>query len=400
MRKDSEIWIMLIIAACTIAGIAFIEAVTMPFGPRAVLTLVFIAIFAGLLFLRKARQLPRAWVVVDASAQTALAIGVMSLGDSWMLGGILFFIICASLSYELSLPFVYAWNGVAFLSVLACSLIDERKFDLGVLPFCLGISSISALSVLLNRARKAREESLHLLGELKKAQGRIRNLAILEERQRLAREMHDAVGHRLTASAVLLEGAARLIPTEPIRAVRMVETSRDQVREGLAELRTAVSALHEDAAGNLPLSDVLGALVDVFALSAEAKVSLHVQEGLPEPDPERKLVLVRSAQEALTNAQKHSGASFVELGLRFEDEAYLFECQDDGRGPAAADAAGIASESRMGAPRGFGLDNLRARAAAFGGSVDLQRAEGGGALLRLRLPASPRKEGDLGSGIS
>ncbi len=106
----------------------------------------------------------------------------------------------------------------------------------------------------------------------------------------------------------------------------------------------------------------------------------HVQEGLPEPDTEHKLVLTRTAQEALTNAQKHSGASRVELRLGFDGEAYRARVPGQAR-PPAADAPLI-----PGAASGFGLGNLRARAAAFGGSVELRPAEGGGALLRLRLP--------------
>jgi len=390
MRKDTEIWFMLFIAYATIAGIALVEAATLPFGPSAVPALACIAIFTILLLLRKAKGLPRVWVVADAAAQTALAVGVMLLGGSWVPGGVLFYIICASLAYELPLPFIFAWNGLAFISVLICSLIIEHKFEWGVLPFCLGISSTSALSTLLHRAREARQESLRLLGELGEAQGKLSELAVLEERQRLAREIHDAVGYRLTASAMLLESAARLVPADPERAVRLIETSRDQVREGLAELRTAVRTLREDEADKLPLAGILGALVDVFSQSVEAKVSLRVREGIPEPDTDRKLVLVRSAQEALTNAQKHSGASRIELKLAFEEGSYELECRDDGRGPGDNVAAGARTP---GIAQGFGLGNLRARTSAFGGSVELLPAEGGGALLRLRLPAR-KEEGD------
>ena len=129
------------------------------------------------------------------------------------------------------------------------------------------------------RSLQARAESQQLLAELMSAQGRLRDMAVMEERQRLAREMHDAVGHRLTAAAVLLEGAARLIATEPARATRMVETSRAQVRQGLDELRAAVSALRTDMPGTQSLPEVLGALVDVFAQGAEAKVTLDLQPG-------------------------------------------------------------------------------------------------------------------------
>jgi signal transduction histidine kinase len=203
----------------------------------------------------------------------------------------------------------------------------------------------------------------------------------MEERQRLAREMHDAVGHRLTAAAVLLEGAARLIGSEPARATRMVETSRAQVRQGLDELRGAVSALRTDMPGTQSLPEVLGALVDVFAQGAEAKVTLDLQPGVTEPEPERKRVIVRTAQEALTNVQKHAAATRIELALKTDGSSYILTCRDNGRGLSAVKDAQTVS-----AGTGFGLENLRTRAAAFGGRVDLEPAPDGGALLRLILP--------------
>jgi signal transduction histidine kinase len=381
----------------TVVGIAIAEGLTVAPGPSLILTLSFMAGFLCLLFLmfRRFRRSGKAWFAVLSSAQTALAVGVMATGSSPLLGGVLFFVLCAVVARKLSLAASLSLDGLASLTLYCCLLARGRggEWAADVLPFGLGVFAVSALSLTLRRAQDSRAESQRLLDELNEAHGRLRELAVLEERQRLAREMHDAVGHRLTASAMLLEGAARLIPTEPDRAVRLVETSRDQVREGLAELRTAVSALREDGSGRLPLAGILGAMVDVFGQSAEAKVSLHVQEGLPEPDTERKLVLTRSAQEALTNAQKHSGASRVELRLGFDGEAYELECRDDGRGPPAVDAPPI-----PGAASGFGLGNLRARAAAFGGSVELRPAEGGGALLRLRLPDPSMKEGEIGGG--
>ena len=184
-NEDSEIRIMLLLANITLVGIAVIETVTLPPGPALALTLSFLALFAGLLLLRKMRRLSRPGLFAVAAAQTALAVGTMLIGSSWMLGGVLFFILCASLVYELPLPFVYSWNGVAFLAVLSCSLAIDRKFDWGAVPFCLGISSVSAMAVLLRRARDAREESLLLLRELGEAQDRLRELAVIEERQRL-----------------------------------------------------------------------------------------------------------------------------------------------------------------------------------------------------------------------
>ncbi len=381
----------------TVVGIAIAEGLTVAPGPSLILTLAFMAGFLCLLFLmfRDFGRPGKARFIALSSAQTALGIGVMLAGSSPLLGGVVFFVLCAVVARKLSLAAALALDGLASLALYAGLLMRGRggEWAADVLPYGFGVFAVIALSLTLRRAQESRAESLRLLDELNDAHGRLRDLAVLEERQRLAREMHDAVGHRLTAAAMLLEGAARLIPTEPDRAVRLVETSREQVRESLAELRTAVTALREDASGRLPLAGILGAMVDVFGQSAEAKVSLHVQEGLPEPDTEHKLVLTRSAQEALTNVQKHSGASRVELSLGFDGEAYELECRDDGRGPPAADAPPI-----PGAAGGFGLGNLRARAAAFGGSVELGHAEGGGALLRLRLPYPSMKEGKVGAG--
>ena len=164
---------------------------------------------------------------------------------------------------------------------------------------------------------------------------------------------------------------------EPVRAARMVETSREQVRQGLDELRGAVSALREGAQGSPPLAEVLAALVDVYAQGAGAEVSLDLQPGLSEPEPDRKTVIIRTAQEALTNVQKHAAATKIEISLVSRDDAWVLTCCDNGRGLAGA---------REPTATGYGMGNLRARAAAFGGRVDLEQAPGGGAILRLTLP--------------
>ena len=79
--------------------------------------------------------------------------------------------------------------------------------------------------------------------QLQEYAGQIERLAVAEERNRLAREMHDMLGHRLTVAAVQLEGAQWLIHTAPERATHMVGTVRDQVREALGELRRTVATL-------------------------------------------------------------------------------------------------------------------------------------------------------------
>jgi signal transduction histidine kinase len=373
-------------AYLTTAGVAAAELLQTPLGPRFAWTAALLAAFAAVLVavfraLQKGRRVGAPLLVLLASA---VACVITAVGASTSLGTILLFLLCAIVGMQFPVAGIVAWVAGANAALFVCLLLSGvRSPVLSLLSYDLGFLAFAVFSIVIRRALQARAESQQLLEELTSDQGRLRDLAIMEERQRLAREMHDAVGHRLTATAVLLEGAARLIPTEPSRATRMVETSRAQVRQGLDELRAAVSALRADTHGSQTLSDVLAALVEVFAQGGEPRVTLDIQPGMAEPDPDRKLVIIRAAQEALTNVQKHAAATRVELALRVAGDAYVLTCRDDGRGMAAEPATD-------GAPgmSGFGLGNMRARAAVFGGRVDLEAVPGGGTALRLSLPAT------------
>ncbi|MGA2479262.1 MAG: sensor histidine kinase [Spirochaetia bacterium] len=373
-------------AYLTTGAVAAAELLALPLGPRFAWTAALLAAFSVTLVVlfRGLHRFGRVRILSLVLAASAIVIGITAVGASTSPGAILLFILCAIVGMQFSAAGIIAWVAGATAALLGCLLLSgERNWIPSLLSYDLGFVAFAAFSVVIRRALQARAESQQLLEELTSAQGRLRDLAIIEERQRLAREMHDAVGHRLTAAAVLLEGAARLIQTEPARATQMVETSRAQVRQGLDELRAAVGALHAEANVSQTLSDVLAALVEVFAQGAESKVALDIQPGMAEPDSDRKLVIVRTAQEALTNVRKHAAATRVELVLRVEENAYVLTCRDNGRGIAAESGTDTAP-----GVSGFGLGNLRARAAAFGGHVDLEAVPDGGAALRLTLPTA------------
>jgi len=312
-----------------------------------------------------------------------VVIGITVLGASPTTDVGLIFLLCVIVGMQLSVQTTLAWVVGANVVLLVCLILSgDRTWFLTLLGNDLGFLAVIAFVVAFRHSLQARAESQQLLAELMSAQSRLRDLAVTEERRRLAREMHDAVGHRLTAAAVLLEGAGRLIQSDPARATQMVETSRTQVRQGLDELRAAVSALHAEAPGLQSLSSVLSALVEVFAQGAESKVTLEVQPGMAEPDPEQKLVIIRTAQEALTNVQKHAAATRVEITLRTEGDAYVLTCRDNGRGVVSEGGADAGPGSG-----GFGLRNLRTRVAPFDGQVELKALPDGGAVLRLILPS-------------
>jgi signal transduction histidine kinase len=382
-QPESRHRIMHVGGYLAVAGVTVAEIMEMPVTPRFFLTLGLLALFtAGLVLMITAVYVKdrTAPFVAFAAVQAALGVGIMIAGAEPIYGAILFFVLCTIVAMRLPPRLALIWVVVPLATLIVCLVLRRQR---GWLPSALtlgaGYFAFTAVAMSFRQSVDARVESQRLLVQLADAQERLRDLAVLEERQRLAREMHDAVGHRLTVATVLLEGAGRLIPTDPGRAARMVETSRDQVKEGLADLRTAVSALRTEEASGKSVSDVLRALVDVFAQAAEAEVTLDVQPAVAEPDPERKLVVIRTAQEALTNVQKHAGATRVELAFGQEGNAFVLTCRDNGRGPSS-------TEDPTGRGSGFGLRNLRERAARFAGCVELLAQPTGGTELRLTLP--------------
>jgi signal transduction histidine kinase len=238
------------------------------------------------------------------------------------------------------------------------------------------------LASALVRADEARRESERLLAELQDAHEQLRTyaerveeLAVVEERNRLAREMHDTLGHRLTVAAVQLEGAQRLCPQDPERAAGMVGTVREQVRGALSELRQTVAKLRQPLEVDLQLRSALSRLARHY----EAATGLTVHLMLPEestdlPDTHR-LALFRTAQEALTNVQRHAEAREVWLQLAQHGATITLLVSDNGKGIQPADEDG-----------GFGLRGLNERAAQLGGEFFLEPRPGGGTQLSISLP--------------
>lgn len=237
----------------------------------------------------------------------------------------------------------------------------------------------------LRQANEARQHSQKLLADLQEAHEQLQaytsqaqQLAVAEERNRLAREMHDALGHRLTVAVVQLEGAQRLIPTEPERSASMIEAMRSQLKQALAELRQTVSALRSPevpAVLNGSLETAVTHLVQTFQEATGLAVDITMPEELPLLPEAHRLVLYRAAQESLTNVQRHAKAQQAWLILAADDNHITLTVSDNGQGFGDDGADGR-----------FGLMGLRERAKQLGGSLTLSAADEGGARLVMQLP--------------
>lgn len=237
----------------------------------------------------------------------------------------------------------------------------------------------------LRQANEARQRSQKLLAELQVAHEQLQaytsqaqQLAVAEERNRLAREMHDALGHRLTVAVVQLEGAQRLIPTEPERSAGMIEAMRGQLKHALAELRQTVSALRSPEASPAvsgSLETAVSHLVQTFQEATGLSIDLTIPEELPLLPEAHRLALYRAAQESLTNVQRHANARQAWLHIVADADHITLTVCDDGQGFGDEAADGR-----------FGLIGLRERAKQLGGTLTLGAAVEGGARLIMKLP--------------
>jgi signal transduction histidine kinase len=316
--------------------------------------------------------------------QTALTACLMAVHPEWTLFAMFFAVLSAQAALLLPPGVSAAWIGI-FAAVSVGFGLYYWGWPEGLLALPLHGGAYALFGIFARavaRADAARKESQRLLIELQEAHDRLQEysmrveeLAIVEERNRLAREMHDTLGHRLTVASVQLEGAQRLCSSDPERAQSIVGTVREQVREALGELRQAVAALQVPIEADLELPSALRRLVAHYEEATDLTVHRVLPEQVPALPGPHRLAIYRAAQEALTNAQRHADASQVWLVLTVYEEAIALLVSDDGKG-LSYPAGGA----------GFGLRGMRERAAQLGGELHVEPRRGGGTQVSFRLP--------------
>jgi signal transduction histidine kinase len=208
-------------------------------------------------------------------------------------------------------------------------------------------------------------------------------LLLEEERRRLAREIHDGVGHILAAGTQSLALVERLLPADPQRAGTLVPGIKQLLRQGLDEIRLLVLGLRSPgpAAGDA----VAAARQHLAVLSARTEIGTEVQSGesvIP-LSPTSEFAFRRILQEALTNIARHSHAGHVTVTLGRSEADVTCSVKDDGVG---------FDSTCDGRQRGFGLEQMRERAEELGGTLDISSNASGGTTVRFSLPlrAAPR----------
>jgi len=211
-----------------------------------------------------------------------------------------------------------------------------------------------------------------------------REAATLEERARLAREIHDTLAQGLTGIVVQLGAAQRALAAESEAADQHIELAQQMARESLAEARRSVWNLRAPALERGDLSDALRGLAS-RPIRPETSAGFE-QHGEPWPlPPGVESALLRVGQEALVNVAKHAGATHVRLTLEYTPDAVRLSISDDGVGFDEL-PAGVAAPGPWG---GFGLLGMRERLMALGGTLEL--TSDGGAHVLAVVPRIPDK---------
>jgi len=194
-----------------------------------------------------------------------------------------------------------------------------------------------------------------------------------EERQRIARGLHDEVGQTMTGVLLLLKRLAQDATPEQRSALSEAQAA---VKASLEDVRRTAQELRPEILDHLGLPSALTNLARTFSDRTGISVRRQLPTPLPKLDPKVELVLYRVAQEGLTNAARHSGASEVTLTLEHDADSVVLRVLDNGRGFDGRRA------------EGGGLRGIRERALIVGGAVAIKPAPSGGVEIRLQVPVA------------
>jgi signal transduction histidine kinase len=220
------------------------------------------------------------------------------------------------------------------------------------------------------------QRQYHLIHEqnnaLEQYANQIEQLTLLEERNRMARELHDTVGHTFTSVIMGMDAVSYLIETAPDKAKEKLDVLRSVTRNGLEEVRRSIHQMVPE--GDMLLSQQLTRLANEFALHTGTQIRFTTVGEEFEIPKQTKLSLIRCLQESLTNAKRHGRASTVEVTLTYSDDLVDIRIEDDGIGTEQLKV-------------GFGINAMQERIFALQGTLQVSSTLGQGTVVHCSIPA-------------
>lgn len=246
--------------------------------------------------------------------------------------------------------------------------------------FLAGVIFIMVFTQMAVNEERARREVERLAKDLSEANERLRRysaqveeLAITRERNRLAREIHDGLGHYLTTIHMQLQAANATMKIEPGRAATAIEKAQSLTQEALLDVRRSVAALHSSPEESLPLSESISRMLSNCS-EIGIEPALKILGAPRQLSPQAHLTLFRAAQESINNTCKHAKASKIDLVLDYSSIENVRLAVDDN---------GIGAE---GLSNGFGLLGLQERAHLLNGTLNINSSKGDGFHMEIIIP--------------
>ena len=257
-------------------------------------------------------------------------------------------------------------NGIAFGAYLDYYNPVIRSWFTGLesLMVCMNILLFVLYMILLFTSQKDENARIRKLNEqLNQANDQLRDYAVnmermtqMRERNRLAREIHDTLGHTLTGIIMGADAGLALFDVAPEESRKRIEIVAQSARDGLTDVRRSIKALRPDALEHSTLAQALEGLVENFRLTTSAQIAYFQEAEELKLDPDEEDALYRVVQEGLTNAVRHGRADRIEIRITRTGDAVSVSVRDNGTG------CGTLEE-------GFGLRHMRERLEMLGGTL-------------------------------
>ena len=305
------------------------------------------------------------------SLLTGSALGISVVSQS-AVGGILLLIVSVLLPWMLAVIPAVSWLIVQniLLAVFLSRIPDVSLSDASTTAaFFLGISLFAFMSsVVVLRQNAARDELRRVNSELQATQSLLEENTRIAERVRIARELHDLVGHHLTALTLNLEVVTHLVDGKVLEHVQQAHSLAKLL---LADVREVVSDMRQDDMVNL--ADALHTLTEGVP---KPKIHLDFPSQDVMTEPQRAQVLLRCVQEMITNSVRHARAKNLWIRLSMASDGLAMSARDDGIG---ADKVAV----------GNGLMGMAERLKQLDGKLEIEAEPGAGFALHIWLPTEP-----------
>ena len=339
-----------------------------------------LALFEAQIFHRLPRK---AGLIVFFSVECALVLGTglaLGPGGTWLIG-----LPLVSMAVEF-LPPPGRW--LVYFGVLVTVILPILYYStpetalINTLFISPGILFVALITQARLNEQRLRENAERLSYDLEAANRQLaeyasqaEELAATQERNCLAREIHDNLGHCLTIVNVQIESARLTLKSDPVRALDALTKAQEFTQRGLTGVRESVAALRVSPVENRPLEEAIAGLVSE-SQTAGLATEFHINGDVRPVEAKSALALYRAAQEGLTNARRHARASCTDVTLDFSRPNQIrLIVRDDGAG--ASDVSG-----------GFGLIGIRERIQLLGGEFKVETEVGKGFQLEVSIPAA------------